>query len=114
MIAVIFEAIPGKDKMEAYLDIAARLKTELNQSEGFISVERFQSMGNPGKYLSLSFWKDEASVEKWRNTLLHRKAQQQGRDIIFTEYRLRVAEVTRDYGKDNRAEAPADSHSFHH
>lgn len=113
MVAVIFEAIPAEGKWEEYLDIAATLRPELDKIEGFISIERFQSIANPGKVLSLSFWKDEASVAQWRNLELHRQAQQNGRTSVFDDYRLRVASVLRDYGLHERTEAPADSKNIH-
>ena len=113
MIAVIFEALPKEGKWEEYLDIAAFLRPELNKMEGFISVERFQSMTTKGKVLSLSFWKDEESVAQWRKVELHRQAQANGRTSIFSEYRLRVAHVLRDYSLTERSEAPADSVDFH-
>jgi heme-degrading monooxygenase HmoA len=114
MIAVIFEAIPAKGKWEEYIDIASKLRPELDKIDGFISVERFQSINNPGKVLSLSFWKDEESVKTWRNIEMHRMAQEQGRKSIFDDYRLRVAAVIRDYGMNEREQAPSDSKSVHH
>ena len=114
MIAVIFEAIPAEGKWNRYLDMAATLRPELNKIEGFISIERFQSITNPEKVLSLSFWKDEESVTQWRNVELHRDAQTKGRNSIFSDYRLRVASVVRDYGMNERAQAPADSKTIHH
>jgi heme-degrading monooxygenase HmoA len=113
MIAVIFEAFPREGKTNDYFDLAALLKPELSKIEGFISIERFQSVIDPKKLLSLSFWKDEESVRQWRNVELHRSVQQEGRNLIFDNYRLRVATVTRDYGMYDRNEAPADSKSFH-
>lgn len=113
MIAVIFEARPAEGKWDEYLDIAASLKSELSQIEGFISIERFQSLANNAKILSLSFWKDEESISRWRNIELHRKAQTKGRNSVFVDYRLRVAQVIRDYGMADRSEAPGDSHVFH-
>ncbi|HET6769594.1 MAG TPA: antibiotic biosynthesis monooxygenase [Chitinophagaceae bacterium] len=113
MIAVIFEATPAKDKWQDYLDIAERLRPELNKMEGFISIERFQSINNPDKVLSLSFWKDDQSITHWRNLEQHRLAQQQGRISVFIDYRLRVAEVLRDYGLNERELAPDDSKIFH-
>ena len=113
MIAVIFEAIPAKGKWDEYLDIAARLKPVLIKIEGFISIERFQSLTNPEKVLSLSFWENEESVSRWRNTELHRAAQKKGRASVFDDYRLRIAVVERDYGMNDRAEAPADSKKIH-
>ena len=113
MIAVIFETFPAKGKWDEYLDIAAKLKPELSKIDGFISIERFQSISNPDKILSLSFWKDEESIQQWRNIELHRKAQQDGRDFIFDTYRLRIAGVMRDYGMNDREQAPGDSKVFH-
>ena len=106
MHAVIFEVEPEDARRQDYLDIAARLRPELERIDGFISVERFQSLSHPGKILSLSFWRDEASVERWRAQQNHRLAQQAGRTGIFRAYRLRVAAVLRDYGMHDRAEAP--------
>jgi heme-degrading monooxygenase HmoA len=113
MIAVIFEALPSKGKWEEYIDIASKLRPELDKIDGFISVERFQSIANPEKVLSLSFWKNEESVKTWRNIEMHRIAQEQGRKSIFDDYRLRVAAVIRDYGMNEREQAPADSKSIH-
>jgi heme-degrading monooxygenase HmoA len=113
MITVIFEAFPGEGKWENYLDIAATLKHELNKIKGFISVERFRSLADPKKVLSLSFWEDEQSIAQWRNLEQHRDAQKAGRDFVFDDYRLRVANVIRDYGMNNRTEAPADSRTIH-
>jgi len=113
MVAVIFEAIPAKEKWNEYLDIAARLKPELVKIEGFISIERFQSLTNPEKVLSLSFWETEESVRQWRNTELHRAAQRAGRASVFDDYRLRITAVLRDYGMNNREQAPEDSKEFH-
>lgn len=110
MIAVIFEVWPSKNGGKAaYLDIAAALRPKLEQIDGFISVERFASLTDEGKLLSLSFWRDEAAVKAWRNQMEHRAAQAQGRGGVFENYRLRIAEVLRDYGMHERAEAPADS-----
>ena len=106
MYAVIFEVEPEAARRHEYLDIAARLRPELEQIDGFISVERFQSLTQPGKILSLSFWRDAASVERWRRQEDHRMAQRAGRAGIFRDYRLRVAAVVRDYGMRERAEAP--------
>ncbi|MBZ9850924.1 antibiotic biosynthesis monooxygenase [Mesorhizobium sp. CA14] len=109
MIAVIFEVEPAEGKRDAYLGIAAELKPLLESIDGFISVERFQSLADPKRVLSLSFWRDEEAVKAWRNTAEHRQAQQAGRGGIFAGYRLRIAHVVRDYGMEERAEAPADS-----
>jgi heme-degrading monooxygenase HmoA len=110
MIAVIFEVWPANGRKADYLDHAARLRGELAHVEGFISVERFQSLADPDKLLSLSFWRDEAAVAQWRRHAGHRAAQSAGRKGIFRDYRLRVAAVVRDYGKTQRREqAPGDS-----
>jgi heme-degrading monooxygenase HmoA len=109
MIAVIFEVEPRPGRREAYLELAAELKPRLEAIDGFISVERFQSLANEGKILSLSFWRDEAAVAEWRRLEDHRRAQTAGRNGIFADYRLRVASVLRDYGMTERAQAPADS-----
>ncbi len=107
MIAVIFEVEPAADGHDSYLAHAARLRPLLEGRDGFISVERFQSITNPGKLVSLSFWRDEAAVRAWREDAEHRTTQAAGRAGIFDDYRLRVAEVTRDYGLFEREEAPA-------
>ena len=106
MIAVIFELVPGEGQQGVYLATAAALRAQLEAIDGFISVERFESLTQPGKLLSLSFWRDEASVARWRRHEEHREAQRAGRTGIFRTYRLRVAAVVRDYGMDERAEAP--------
>lgn len=113
MIAVIFEVLPYPDKRQIYLDIAAALRPRLDNIDGFVSIERFQSLANPNKLLSLSFWRDEEAVSQWRNTEEHRSAQAAGRSKVFKDYRLRIAGVVRDYGLKDRAEAPADSRSTH-
>lgn len=113
MIAVIFELKPHMGKSRAYFDIAASLAQELQEIDGFLSVERFESKSEPGKFLSLSFWRDEAAVKDWRNQQAHRLAQATGRETIFAGYRLRVAEVIRDYGLDQREQIPDDSRAFH-
>jgi heme-degrading monooxygenase HmoA len=113
MIAVIFEVWPAEGEHERYLDIAAALRRDLERIDGFISVERFQSLATPGKVLSLSFFRHEAAVAAWRNTQAHRAAQGLGRGGVFADYRLRVAQVMRDYGLTERQEAPADSRAFH-
>jgi len=109
VIAVIFEGIAQDDRKEAYLDVAARLRPLLENIDGFVSIERFQSLTTPGKVLSLSFWRDEAAVRHWRNLAPHREAQRAGRESIFQDYRLRVAHVLRDYSMNERAQAPEDS-----
>jgi heme-degrading monooxygenase HmoA len=114
MIAVIFEVVPADGRKDDYLDHAARLKGELERVDGFISVERFQSLTNPEKLLSLSFWRDEAAVADWRGRAGHRATQAAGRNGIFRDYRLRVAAVMRDYGMTERREqAPSDSRAVH-
>ncbi|MGB8622770.1 MAG: antibiotic biosynthesis monooxygenase [Paracoccaceae bacterium] len=113
MIAIIFEVIPADGRKEAYLDIAARLRPELEDMEGFISVERFQSLTDPSKLLSISFFEDEEAVKRWRESADHRAAQAAGRGGVFAGYRLRVAHVLRDYGMEERAEAPEDSKRAH-
>lgn len=106
MIAVIFEVVPAEGALPGYMDHAARLRPELEAIDGFISVERFQSLTNPTKLLSLSFWRDEEAVKAWREQLHHRSVQKLGRHEIFAKYRLRVASVLRDYGPDDRTQAP--------
>ena len=106
MIAVIFEVWPAD--RNAYLDIAADLRPELEKIDGFLSVERFESLTEKGKILSISFWRDEDAVKAWRNQPEHRMAQKAGRGGVFRDYRLRVAQVLRDYGMNARAEVPAD------
>lgn len=113
MIAVIFEAETSAEAQAEYLDWAAELRPLLKDIDGFISIERFQSLSTPGRLLSLSFWRDEAAVARWRALPEHRRAQAAGRDHVFAHYRLRIAEVRRDYGMTDRAEAPADSRDFH-
>lgn len=114
MIAVIFEVWPAEGQKSTYLDIAASLKTELQTIDGFISVERFQSLTDTGKILSLSFFRDEEAVKNWRSLFMHRSAQAAGRSGVFADYRLRVAHVMRDYGLNEREQAPEDSRCFHH
>ncbi len=113
MIAVIFEVEPAEGRHDAYLDLAARLRPELEAIDGFLSVERFESLTTPGKMLSLSFFRDEEAVTAWRNSEDHRRAQAAGRGGVFKDYRLRVAEVVRDYGMTEREEAPVDSRAMH-
>jgi len=113
MIAVIFEVWPAEGRRQEYLDTAAELRPLLEDIDGFISIERFGSLVEEGKVLSLSFWRDEAAVQQWRSLDVHRQAQVSGRGGVFADYRLRVAEVDRDYGLTRRDEAPGDSRSFH-
>lgn len=113
MIAVIFEVTPADGQDGTYLDHAAALRPCLEKTEGFLSVERFRSLTDPGKILSLSFFEDEAALARWRNLPAHRAAQQAGREGVFQDYRLRIARVWRDYGLHDRNEAPSDSRSLH-
>jgi len=113
MIAVIFEVEPSSGRTDDYLDIAARLRPIVENIDGFISIERFQSLVTPGKILSLSFWRDEDAVMAWRNVAEHRQAQQDGRDGIFSDYRLRIAGVIREYGMHDREQVPHDSKALH-
>lgn len=113
MIAVIFEVHPKAAHRDEYFDIAAEMRPMIDEVEGFISVERFQSLMDPTKILSLSFFEDEAAIERWRTLAAHRRAQSKGRGGIFDNYRLRIASVIRDYGMLERDEAPADSRASH-
>ena len=113
MIAVIFEFTPVAGRFPDYLELVGQLKPELDKAEGFISLERFESITTPGKFVSLQFWQDEASVAKWRNVQKHREAQKKGRGGILASYRLRIAGVIRDYSMDGRSQAPADSIAAH-
>ena len=113
MIAVIFEVVPNENEKDEYLNIAASLKPLLADISGFISIERFQSLADPQKLLSLSFWESEEAIKTWRNVEAHRQAQSEGRSHIFKDYHLRIAEVKRDYGMHSREESPADSKAFH-
>lgn len=113
MIAVIFEVWPAAGRAGEYFELAASLKAELETIDGFVSVERFESLVEPGKLLSISFWRDEEAVARWRAVEGHRLAQAQGRAGVFRDYRLRVATVLRDYGMAERDQAPADSRAAH-
>ena len=113
MIAVIFEVMPDPDRKTDYLDMAAEMRPLVDEIEGFISVERFQSLTNPDKLLSLSFFEDEDAIDRWRKLAAHRRAQSKGRKGMFTDYHLRIAHVIRDYGLFDRDEAPADSRASH-
>ena len=113
MITVIFEVWPNEDKSTEYFDIAASLRPALEKIDGFISIERFESVTQRGKFVSISFWRDEAAVQAWRNVEGHRMAQAKGRGSVFADYRIRVASVLRDYSMHARDEAPADSRSTH-
>src|SRR5437868_6690451 len=109
MIAVIFEVRMHPDRKQDYLDLAGSLRAELEQIDGFLSVERFASLSDPDRLLSLSFWRDEEAVRRWRTASRHRNAQRAGREGIFIDYRLRIASVIRDYGMHDREQAPRDS-----
>ena len=113
MIAVLFEAWPASGEQQRYLDLAAALRPELERLDGFLSIERFQSLAEPAKLLSLSFWRDEGAVAAWRNTPAHRSTQSEGRAGVFADYRLRIATVSRDYGMVDREQAPSDSRVAH-
>jgi len=113
MIAVIFEVWPAEGRAAEYFDLAGALKADLEKIDGFVSVERFESLTTPGKFLSLSFWRDDESIGRWRNLTGHRMAQAKGRGGVFADYRLRVASVMRDYGMNERAGAPEDSRKTH-
>jgi heme-degrading monooxygenase HmoA len=113
MIAVMFEVWPAPGREDDYLDIAAQLRPDLEMMDGFLSVERFESLTEPGKLLSLSFWRDEDAVAAWRNHDNHRARQGEGRDGVFSNYRIRVGDILRDYGLDERDGAPGDSRLAH-
>ena len=113
MIAVIFEFTPAQGRFPEYMDLVGTLKADLEKADGFISLERFESITTKGKFVSLQFWRDEEAVSKWRNLQKHREAQAKGRAGIFKSYRLRIASVVRDYTCDERAQAPADSVKVH-
>ena len=113
MIAVIFEFSAAEGRFADYKQLAEGLSEEVRKFDGFLSIERFQSISDGGKFVSLSFWRDEEAVRAWRNVMLHREAQKQGRAGIFKSYRLRIASVVRDYGMDRRDQAPADSLKVH-
>jgi heme-degrading monooxygenase HmoA len=113
MIAVIFEFTPAEGRFPEYMKLVDTLREDLAKAEGFISLERFESITTKGKFVSLQFWRDEESVRKWRNLQKHREAQKKGRAGIFKSYRLRIAQVTRDYTLDERAQAPKDSVEIH-
>lgn len=113
MIAVLFEVWPAEGRTQHYLDLAAALKDELSQLDGFVSIERFESLSEPGKLLSLSVFRDEEAVAAWRNSSKHRATQTKGRSSVFSDYRLRVAQVLRDYGMTDRLQAPDDSRIAH-
>lgn len=107
MIVVVFEVIPNEGRGGEYFDLAKELAPELQKIDGFISVERFESLTSKGKYLSLSTWRDEAAVKSWREHLGHRMAQGKGKSRIFKDFRIRVASVLRDYDMASRTGAAA-------
>jgi heme-degrading monooxygenase HmoA len=113
MIAVIFEFTASAERRQEYLDLASMLNAEVKGFDGFLGIERFQSLSSPDRYVSLSFWRDEEAVRRWRNVQKHREAQARGRRGIFSAYRLRVCSVIRDYGMGERGEAPKDSVAVH-
>ena len=113
MIAVIFECTPAPGRFPDYMELVGQLKPELEKAEGFLSLERFESITAPGKFVSLQFWRDEECIAKWRNLQMHREAQKKGRGGIFASYRLRIAGVSRDYTLDARSQAPVDSVAAH-
>ncbi len=113
MIAIIFEVEPIDGRQDDYLDVAAAMRPLVQEDDGFISVERFQSLANPDKILSLSYFRDEEAVERWRQLSAHRSAQARGRDGLFRDYRLKVARILRDYGMYDREQAPDDSRAVH-
>jgi heme-degrading monooxygenase HmoA len=113
MLAVIFEVWPAEGRAGEYFDLAASLKADVERIDGFISIERFQSLATPGKFVSISYWRDEEAIRAWRALESHRSAQAKGRAGIFADYRLRVASVVRDYGMKDRNQAPADSRKVH-
>jgi heme-degrading monooxygenase HmoA len=113
MIAVIFEVWPKEEHKQEYLDLGASMRELVEGIDGFVSIERFESLTEPGKILSLSVFRDEAALEEWRNVAAHRRAQSKGRSKLFDDYRLRVTSVIRDYGMEKRDEAPSDSLAAH-
>jgi heme-degrading monooxygenase HmoA len=111
MLAVIFEVTPLPGFEQRYFDIAAALRPALERIDGFISVERFESLSRPGVFLSLSYWRDEQAIADWRTEACHREGQHEGREAVFSDYRIRVMTVVRDYGFHDRAQAPMDSNA---
>lgn len=111
MLAVLFEVTPLPGRAPRYFDIAAALRPVLEGIDGFISVERFESLSRPGVYLSLSYWRDAAAIAAWRNTACHRKSQREGREAVFADYRIRVMSCLRDYSMHERSQAPLDSNA---
>lgn len=113
MIAVLFEVFLKEEHKSEYLQIASKLKLKLEEMEGFISIERFASLQDSNKILSLSYWENEESIKQWRNLMVHREGQAQGRNHIFNDYRIRVGQIIRDYGMNERDQAPLDSREIH-
>ena len=113
MIAVLFESKPHPGKKDAYLDAGAKLGPVVEHFDGFLGIERFESITNPGKVMAISYWRDEECVQKWRNLEIHRKIQDTSRRTIFADYRLRVAKIIRDYTMNDRSQAPEDSKTAH-
>ena len=113
MVAVIFEFTPAPGRFKDYMQLVTELRSELDKADGFVSIERFESITAKGKCVSLQFWRDEESVRKWRILPQHREAQKAGRGGIFSSYRLRVCEVLRDYTQDERGQVPGDSVAVH-
>ncbi|MBH98606.1 MAG: antibiotic biosynthesis monooxygenase [Rhodospirillaceae bacterium] len=113
MIAVIFEVEMLTKKQKDYIEFANQLMPLVEKIDGFISIERFESLTKPGRMLSLSFWRDEMAVAEWRNVVEHRKAQKAGIETIFSDYRIRIGDIKRDYGMHKKKGAPQDSKQFH-
>lgn len=113
MIVVMFESRPAPGKAQKYLDMGAALGPQIESFDGFLGIERFQSVTDPGKFLAVSYWRDEAAVERWRNTHVHRMIQANSRVEVFDDYRMRVAAILRNYGMFDREQAPADSRAAH-
>jgi len=113
VIAVLFELTLRSGRRDDYLGAAERLQPLLADIDGFLSIERFESLSEPGKLLSISYWRDEDAVMQWRNVEAHRQVQDTGRRAIFADYRLRVAQVLRDYGMHDRGQVPVDSRRVH-
>lgn len=111
-IVVLFEVKPTKEGMKRYLELAGKLKPFLNGFEGFVSAERFTSISEDGKLLSMNIWESEEALSRWRNVVEHRMSQAEGRDKLFESYKITVCNVIREYGMNNREFAPSDSNDF--
>jgi heme-degrading monooxygenase HmoA len=96
MFAVLFEVHPKSDQWDAYLGYAAMLKPELEQIDGFVDNIRYRSLTREGWILSLSNWRDEKALVRWRTRARHHEVQERGRTSVFLDYRLRVGQLTRD------------------